>query len=340
MRKPAYADKRRCRTVYELPMSHAASAPQGICPRTAVQNCGNSGVALAGVLGRSAANTASAAAAPCVNCDDTQMHDLARRLGASASAHIVWDPATGNVRRYRNYCGSAPNGTGSGPAKSPSTTQAGCRLQTEEWQADAELAAVATAMSTVWQQTAGTFKADFTPNVGGIAYPSYLPGKPTAHDFPMDASLRGELLDRANTPEIFSTPGTGSSAPLGNALTAIAAQVDAYLAMKQGVYLTIAVEFHGGSKISVKLTLGEAPQYVANTARDGSGHALPDPTSVQQGYSGRWYFGPEDGHNMAEFIESMRSLGVTITSGSRVPNGQVNCVWTPSNNTATCFIPR
>lgn len=142
-----------------------------------------------------------------------------------------------------------------------------------------------------------------------------------------------------NTPEIFSTPGTGTPGSLGNALATLIADVNAYLSFKQGVYLTIDVEFHDGSKISIKLTLGENPQYVPNSAVDSSGHSLPDPDFGTPAYPGRWYFGPEDGHNMAEFIEYMRSLGVTITAGT-VPNGQVNCVWTQSNNTTTCFIPR
>lgn len=294
--------------------------------------------ALAGLFGISATNTAAAAAAQCVNCDDTQMYNMARTLGASSSAHIVWDPATGNIKRYRNYCGSAPNGTDPGSAR-VGVSRTTCNLQTEEWQVDAELAAVAAAMSTVWRQTGGTFKADFASNVGGITYPAYYPGKPTAHDFLMDLSLRGEILDLVNKPEIFSTPGTGGSATLGNALAAIAAHVDAYLAMKQGVYLTIDVQFHDGSKVSFKLTLGETPQYVPNTARDSSGHALPDPDFGTPAYPGQWYFGPGDSHNMAEFIEYMRSLGVTVTSGT-VPSGQVNCVWTQTTNTTTCFVPR
>lgn len=297
------------------------------------------GAALAGLVGIATTNTAAAAAAQCVNCDDTQMYNMARTLGASSSAHIVWDPATGNIKRYRNYCGSAPNSADTGSAKVGAITKTTCDLQTEEWQVDAELAAVAAAMSTVWQQTGGTFKADFSSNVGGITYPAYYPGKPTAHDFLMDLALRSTIQDLVNTPEIFSTPGTGSSSTLGHALAAIAAHVDAYLAMKQGVYLTIDVEFHDGSKVSFLLTLGQFPQYVAGSARDGSGHGLPDPDFGTPAYPGQWYFGPSDRHNMTEFIEYMRSLGVTITSGT-VPNGQVNCVWTQSNNTTTCFIPR
>ena len=297
------------------------------------------GTALVGLVGVVAANTAAASTAQCVNCDDTQMYNMARTLGASSSAHIVWDPATGTIKRYLNYCGSAPNGTNSGLAKSGATTKATCTLQTEELPVDADLATVATAMSEVWRQTGGTFKADFTSNIGGITYPSYYPGKPTAHDFLIDSALRSDILRLVNTPEIFSTPGTGGGGTIGNALAAIAAHVDAYLAMKQGVYLTIDVEFHDGSKISMKLTLGENPQYVPNSAYDSSGHGLPDPTGEGLSYSGRWYFGPGDNANMAEFIEYMRSIGVTITSGT-LPSGQVNCIWQPSTNTTTCFVPR
>lgn len=294
------------------------------------------GAALAALMGMTAANVALASTAQCVNCNDTQMQSMARTLGASSSAHIVWDPATGNIKRFLNYCGSAPNSAD--PGTKAGGTKAGCNLQSEELPVDGDLAAVAAALSEVWRQTNGTFKGDFASNIGGIVYPSYLPGKPTSHDFLMDLELRGDIQDLVNTPEIFSTPGTGASSTFGHALAAIAAHVDAYLAMKQGVYLTIDVEFHDGSKVAFLLTLGQVPQYVPGSARDSSGHTLPDPDFGTPAYPGRWYFGPGDGHNMAEFIEYMRSLGVTITAGS-VPNGQVNCVWQPSNNTTTCFIP-
>jgi hypothetical protein len=294
--------------------------------------------ALVCLMGMIGANAATASTAQCVNCDDTQMYSMARTLGASSAAHIVWDPATGNIKRYLNYCGSAPNSADPGTKAGDMKTV--CNLQTEELPVDGDLATVATAMSEVWRQTNGTFKGDFASNIGGVVYPSYLPGKPTAHDFQMDSELRGNIQDLVNTPEIFSTPGTGASSTLGHALAAIAAHVDAYLAMKQGVYLTIDVEFHDGSKVAFLLTLGQVPQYVPGSARDSSGHTLPDPADFGQSYSGRWYFGPGDSHNMAEFIEYMRSLGITITSGSGLGDGQVNCVWTPSNNTTTCFIPR
>lgn len=297
------------------------------------------GLALIGGIAAGAANTAAAAAAQCVNCTDAQMYTMARTLGANTSAHIVWDPATGKVKRYRNYCGSAPNSADPG-AKAGAAIKAACNLQTDELQVGADLANAAAAMSTIWTQTSGTFKADFTSNVSGISYPSYYPGKPTAHDFLTDSNLRGNILDLVNTPEVFATPGTGTSSSLRNALATLTADINAYLSFKQGVYLTIKIQFHDGSKVSIKLTLGEDPQYVANSARDSSGHALPDPTDFQQSYAGRWNFGPGDGHNMAEFIEYMRSVGVTITSGGTNPNGQVNCVWQPSNNTTTCFIPR
>ena len=88
-----------------------------------------------------------------------------------------------------------------------------------------------------------------------------------------------------------------------------------------------------------KLMLGETPQYVANTAVDSTGHSLPDPDFGTPAYPGRWNFGTGDLTNMTEFIEYMRSLGVTITEGP-LPNGQVNCVWTQTTNTTTCFIPR
>lgn len=67
------------------------------------------GAALVGLIGMMDTGAALASTAQCVNGDDTQMYNMARTLGASTSAHIVWDPATGNIKRFLNYCGSAPD---------------------------------------------------------------------------------------------------------------------------------------------------------------------------------------------------------------------------------------
>ncbi|MBL8298583.1 MAG: hypothetical protein JNN30_09580 [Rhodanobacteraceae bacterium] len=279
-------------------------------------------------------HAAHAATVQCVNCSDAQLYNTARTLGASSTAHIVWDPADGDVRRYRNYCGSAPNGTSPG-TKSSTTTAAACNLQTEEHQVTSELVGVASAMSQIWRHTGGTFKADITAEIGGISYPSYYPRKPSAHDFQTDLQLQGEILDLASTEDIFGY----STSSLGTALTFIGSHIDAFLSMKQGVFVTIRLKFLDGSSVKVLVKLGEVTTYVKNTARDSSGHVLPDPDYGTPAYPGRWNFAPGQSSDMTQFIEYMRSLGVTITNG-QLPNGQVNCVWTSTNNTTTCYIPR
>jgi len=276
-----------------------------------------------------------AATAQCVNCNDAQMYDMARSLGASPTAHIVWNPASGNVKRFRTYCGSAPNAADPSGSKSGATTAAACNLQTEEQQVSANLVGVADAMSRIWQHTGGTFKADITANIGSISYNSYYPRKPTAHDFQNDLQLQAELIDLASTEDIFDY----SSSTIAAALQFIGAHIDAFLSMKQGVFVTIKLQFYDGSSIKVLVKLGEVSSYVKGSARDSSGHALPDPDYGTPAYPGRWNFGPGQGSDMSAFIEYMRSLGVTITAGT-VPNGQVNCTWNSVTNTTTCFIPR
>ncbi len=278
--------------------------------------------------------TAQAATAQCVNCSDAQMYDKARSLGASPTAHIVWNPANGNVKRFRTYCGSAPSAADLGGSKSGATTAAACNLQTEEQQVSADLVGVANAMSRIWLHTGGTFKADITANIGSITYNSYYPRKPTAHDFQGDLQLQAELIDLASTEDIFDY----SSSTIAAALQFIGAHIDAFLAIKQGVFVTIKLQFYDGSSVRVIAKLGEVPTYVANSARDSSGHLLPD-FSDSNSYPGRWNFGPGQGSDMSVFLEYMRSLGVTITAGT-VPNGQVNCTWNSGTNTTTCFIPR
>ncbi|WP_313920235.1 hypothetical protein [Tahibacter sp.] len=280
------------------------------------------------------------AAVQCVNCSDTQMYSKARTLGASPTAHIVWNPANGAIKKYRNYCGSAPNVGGGNGAKSEAPkagneTNAGCTLQTEEVAITSDLVDMAGQMSLVWRGTNGTFKSSVTADVGSTSFPTYLPGKPTAHDFLLDGSLRNQLLDLASTQQIFQMNPNSS---LAGPLSYIAGHLDAYFAMTQGIVITIDIVFDDGSKVQVRATLGENAVYVKDSARDDSGHWLPDRSSNPQDYTGRWYFPPGQGPDMAAFIEYMRSLGIPISSGA-ANGGVITCSWNPTNNTTTCVIP-
>lgn len=246
---------------------------------------------------------------------------------------IVWNPVNGEVRRYRAYCGSAPNATG-GSEKSGATTQAGCTLQAEDLQVSADLVTVAGAMSQIWNQTGGTFKAQINANVTSQSFPAYLPNKPSAHDFQRDAQLRYEILNLASTSQIFQL----SNAPLAGPVVQLLAHIDAFTAMTQGVFVSVDIVFADGSTVTVMVKLNENATYVANSAVDSTGHTLVDPNYGTPAYPGRWYFPPGQGPDMAAFIEYMRSLGVTIASGSS-NGGVITCNWNPTNNTTTCVIP-
>lgn len=280
-----------------------------------------------------AAQAAQATTAQCANCNEGQMQAKAKALGAGASPHIIWNPVNGEVRRYRVYCGSAPNATDGG-AKSGATTLAGCTFQTEDLQVSADLVTVAGAMSQIWNQTGGTFKAQITANLTTISYPAYLPNKPSAHDFQRDAQLRYEILNLASTQQIFQLSNT----PLAGPVTQVLAHIDAFLAMTQGVFVSVDIVFADGSKITVMVKLNENATYVANSAADSTGHVLVDPSDSPRNYAGNWYFPPGQSPDMASFIEYMRSLGIAITSGS-ANGGVVTCNWNPTNNTTTCVIP-
>ena len=56
----------------------------------------------AGFLGAQSA----VASTRCVNCNDAQMYNAARAVGPVASPFLVWDPTDGDVKMFRNYCGS------------------------------------------------------------------------------------------------------------------------------------------------------------------------------------------------------------------------------------------
>ncbi|HVJ62940.1 MAG TPA: hypothetical protein VM555_09530 [Tahibacter sp.] len=301
-------------------------------------------VASAAVALLAAVSTVKATSVQCLNCSDAQMYAKARALGASAAVHIVWNPANGNIKRYRNYCGSAPNAAPTDVVEAAvangedtTVTTTNCRLQTEEHEVAAEQEQVAQALSEVWRGTGGTFRSSVEAPVGGIVFPAYLPNRPTAHDFLMDRGLQGELLDLASTDRIFHLdPNSALRTPLAF----LASHIDAFLAMSQGVIITVDVIFHDASKVQLRLTIGDNATYVANSARDGSGHTLPDPNFGTPAYPGRWYFPPGQTGDMAAFIEYMRSLGVTITSGGSAGNGVITCTWNQTNNTTTCYIPR
>jgi hypothetical protein len=300
-------------------------------------------VATAALMLLASDRTAHAATVQCVDCSEAQMYNKARSLGASPTAHIVWNPANGDIRRYRNYCGSAPNAapadatTNALEDDADATIAAGCTLQTEEVAVAAELEQVAQALSEVWRGTNGTFRSSIDAPVGSMAFPTYLPRGPTAHDFLMDRGLQGQLLDLASTDRIFQLDPNWS---LRTPLAFLASHVDAFLAMSQGVVITVNVIFRDGSKVQLRLTIGDNATYVANSARDGSGQALPDPADNPRNYSGRWYYPPGQANDLAAFLEYMRSLGVTVTTGGNAGNGVINCTWNPTNNTTTCYVPR
>ncbi len=286
------------------------------------------------------AGSASAAAVQCVNCSDAQMYAKARTLGASPNAHLVWNPANGAVKKFRNYCGSAPNAGGGVNGKSDEAPKAGvevnagCTLQTDEVAVGADVVGVADALGQIWRGTNGTFKSGVRANIGGRSFPTYLPGRPSAHDFLTDIQLRGEIIDLASTPQIFQMSNSALSGPFAY----LVGHADAFLAFTQGVVITIDIVFDDGSKIQLRATLGENATYVKDSARDSSGHVLPDRSSNPQDYTGRWYFPPGQGPDMAAFIEYMRSLGIPISSGS-ANGGVITCNWNPTNNTTTCVIP-
>jgi hypothetical protein len=281
------------------------------------------------------APAADATTAQCVDCNDEQMVNKARTLGASSSAHIVWNPVNGSIKRFRNYCGSAPSNTDPGMSKPKRdvTANTNCTLQSEELAVSSDLTVVAGALSQIWQQSGGTFKAQIEANVFGLSYPAHLPHKPSAHDFQNDLQLQRDILRMASTPQIFQLSNT----PLAGSVTQVLAHVDAFLAMTQGVFVSVDIVFADGSRITVMVKLNENATYVANSAEDSTGHAIPDYNSSNR-YPGNWYFPPGQAPDMAAFIEYLRQLGVTIAGGS-ANGGVINCTWNSTNNTTTCVVP-
>lgn len=297
------------------------------------------GAALVCLMGVIGANAATASTAQCVNCSNAQMYNMARTLGASSSPHLVWDPATGSVGRYRNYCGTLNSVDQVKQSRDPdnrsgATTATGCNLQTEELPVDGETSNMAVALSQVWHATGGTMKGNLTVNITSVSFPQFLPGLPTAHDFLYDVQFRGEILRMASEPGIFSM----GSNPLSGPLSYIAGHLDSFFGFTSGIVLTIDIVFADGSSIKLLVKLNEQASYVANSAMDSSGHTLPEPNFGTPAYPGTWYYPPGTETDMSEFLLYMEQLGVVITNGSGTP-GVITCRWIQSENHTQCFVP-
>ncbi|TDR37384.1 hypothetical protein DFR29_12546 [Tahibacter aquaticus] len=180
-------------------------------------------------------------------------------------------------------------------------------------------------------------KQSITANVGTMSFPAYLPRQPSAHDFLYDVQLRGEILRLASTPQIFQMTNN----PLAGPLIFILGHVDATMGFTSGIVLTIEIVFLDGSSVKLRATLNEQAAYVANSAVDGTGQTLPDPTTNAPGYAGRWYYPPGHENNMARFLEYMRQLGVNVQYGATGSgSGVIVCHWKPENNETICMVPR
>lgn len=291
------------------------------------------------------AESAAASATRCVNCNDSQMYNAGRNVGASPSPILVWDPADGDVKRFRNYCGTVngidPGAAGKGAtgrADPASATQATCSLRTEELAVTTTTADLGRALGEVWRATGGTMKGMIVADFSNENFPTYLPGKPTAHSFVLDGALRGRILDRASEPDIFQMdPGNVLAGPLKFILS----HGDAFLGFTDGIVITIDVVFVDGSKVQVRATIGENATYVPGSARDNTGQFLPDRSDNMQDYHGMWYYPPGSGNDMNAFLELMRQLGVQVVYGATGQGqGVIKCRWNPENNETICMLPK
>lgn len=282
----------------------------------------------------------------CVNCNDAQMYNAARAVGPTLSPFLVWDPADGDVKRLRNYCGTLNGvdpGTGgkaaTGTAERASATTTACNLQTEDLGVDTTTIDLGRALSEVWRATGGTMKGMIVADISDASFPTYLPGKPTAHSFVLDAAFRSRILDMANKPSIFQMdPSNVLSGPLKFILS----HGDAFLGFTDGIIIiTIDVVFADGSKVQLRATIGENATYVPGSARDNTGQLLPDRSDDPQDYNGTWYYPPASGNDMNAFLEFMRQLGVQVVYGNTGQgSGVIKCRWNPENNETICMLPK
>ena len=297
-----------------------------------------------GVAGLVGAQMADAATAQCANCTDAQMYSMARSLGPSPSPHLVWNPSSGDVKTYRNYCGSlnstgpVTEGVGKPSAdRSAASLATTCNLQTEELSTSTDAVALGQALSQVWHGTSGTMKANLTVSLLNENFPQFLPRKPTAHDFLSDTQFRGEILRLGSTERIYGM----SSSPLAAPLAYISTHLDGFMGFSSGIVMTVELVFADGSTIKLLVKFNEAASYVPSSAADASGHTLPEPNYGTPAYPGTWYYPPGTESDMIRFLEYMRQLGVNVQYGSTgAGSGVIKCNWKPENNETICMVPR
>lgn len=283
---------------------------------------------------------------PCPNCTTDRMLVAARASGPGTI--YVWDPYSGDVHKYENYCGNS-NRVADGKsavrvetAPSPYGACGNQPMATDELPVEQEYADVAPHLGKIWVATNGTWVIG--DNINGLksgssrgfrvplpaGFGGYYPANPTAHDFMVDAVLRGQVRDFVDTQGL-----SGSSSWLQAAVAYVKANINATMAYTQGITMNFEVLFPDGSSLVFTQALTGLPNYVPETGRDTAGLLIPEANGAN--YAGNWNYDPSQGYARGRLIDLLDRLNANInymdSHGYRIM-----CTW--DGHTLHCTVRR
>ena len=307
---------------------------------------------VAGIVGLVAALACPAVFAiknqPCPNCTTDQMLTVARASGLGTI--YVWNPHTGDVHKYQNYCGSPQRaGTDDKGAvrvdntPSPYGACGNKPMATDELTVEPQYAEVAPHLGKIWVATNGSWVIGDNVNAlksgtsRGLRVPlpigfgGYYPQNPTAHDFMTDYNLRGQIRDYVDTQGM-----TGAPSWVQTAVAYVKANINATMAYTQGITMNFEVVFPDGSSIVYNQSLSALPNYVAESGRDTAGYTIPEGNAPQ--YAGNWNYDPSTGaYARGRLIDLLDRLNANINYMDA--NGyRIRCTW--DGQTLHCTVRR
>lgn len=282
----------------------------------------------------------------CPNCTVDRMLTAARASGLGTI--YIWDPHTGDVHKYVNYCGS-PESVGDKDAVRVETAPSpygvcGTRpLATDELPVEQEYADVAPHLGKIWVATNGTWVIG--DNINSLksgtsrgfrvrvpmGFGGYYPQNPTAHDFMTDAVLRAQVRDFVDTNGL-----TGAPSWLQTAVAYVKANINATMAYTQGITMNFEVVFPDGSSLVFNQPLGAMPNYIVDSGRDTTGLLIPEANSAN--YSGNWNYDPSTGgYARGRLIDLLENLNAQINYLD-AHGYRISCTW--NGHTLACTVRR
>jgi len=266
----------------------------------------------------------------CRGCDLQAMSAAATHHGAGMV--VVWNPVDAAIHRYEVRCGVNPSfpTAGSTDDRKEATTIAAPGCFAEEADLAADLAAIAAALSTVYNGTSGTWFARFDVEARHWTLPGWTQRAPTANDYVSDANLRAMLNDRLRKGALAHA----GEAPLAGAFAYLLAHADAAAAFTDKPRAALDVTFTNGSKVRVDVQPGGPAQYVEGSARDETGQFVPDANAAN--YAGSWHYDGDQHLALERLVHTIEGLGGKVVRGDT--DASLRCVWNRADARLACKV--